>query len=85
MLISGSWHGAFNDNSGEGNSGDNNSGDNDNGGDSDDSDSVRLISPLTDNSLYFGEAGLTQLSINIDWATYSNINNASNSNDGPKD
>ena len=42
MLTSGSWHGAFDDNSS----------DNDNGGDSDDSDSVWPASLLTDNSLY---------------------------------
>lgn len=85
MSTSGSWHGAFDDDSGEGDSGDNDSGDNDNGGDSDDSDSVRPASPLTDNSLYSGEAGLTQLSVNVDWATHSNTDNASNSNDGPED
>jgi hypothetical protein len=63
VLISGSWHRAFNDDSSN----------NDNGGDSDNSDSVWPASPLTNNSLYSGKA------------TYSNIDNASNSNDGPKD
>ena len=67
MSISGSWHGAFDDDSGDNNSsdddsgdddsgdndsGDNDSGDNDNGGDSDGSNSVRPALPLTDNSLY---------------------------------
>ena len=77
VSTSGSWHGAFDD-----------SGDNDNGGDSDDSDSVQPATPLTDNSLYSelgGEAGLTQLSDNVDWAADSNTDNASNSNDGPED
>jgi hypothetical protein len=77
VLTGGSWHGAFDDDSG----------DNDNGSDSDGSDSVRPASPLTDNSLYSelgGEAGLIQLSNNVDWAVYSNIDNASNSNDGPE-
>ena len=58
MLTSGSWHGAFNNDSSEGDSGDNNSGDNDNGGDSDDSDSIWPVSPLTNNSLYSDKAGL---------------------------
>jgi len=78
VLTSGNWHGAFNDDSG----------DNDNGGDSNDSDSIQPASPLTDNSLYSelgGEAGLIQLSNNVDWAAHSNTDNASNSNNGPED
>jgi len=85
VLISGSWYRAFDNNSSEGDSGNNNSGDNDNGGDSDNSNSVRPILLLTNNSLYSSKAGLIQLSVNINWATYSNIDNASNSNNGPKD
>ena len=79
VLISGSQHRAFNDDS----SNNNNDGNNDN---------IRPTSPLTDNSLYSksiyrldSEAGLIQLSNNIDQAAYSNIDNASNSNNRPKD
>jgi len=51
VLISGNWHRAFN----------NNSGNNDNGGNSNNSDSIQPILPLMDNSLYSklgGKVGL---------------------------
>ncbi len=72
VLTSRSWYGVFNNNSGNSNS----------------SNSIRPVLPLTDNSLYSklgGKAELIKLSNNIDWAAYSNIDNASNSDDGPED
>jgi len=92
VLPSGGWHGAFNNNN------NNSGGDNDGGSNNGDDNSVRPASPLTDNFLYYksmhglgNKAGLIQLSNkadNVDWAAYSNndyIDNASDSDNGPKD
>jgi len=77
-----------NNNSGNNDSGDNDSGNNNNSGNSNSSNSIRPVLLLTDNSLYSklgGKAKLIKLFNNIDWAAHSNIDNISNSDDGPKD
>ena len=92
VLLSGGQHGAFNNNN------NNSSGNNNSSSNNGNNNSIRPVSLLTNNSLYYksiyrlgNKARSIQLSNkadNIDWAAYSNndyTDSASNSDNGPKD